>query len=155
MISCQVENFSEVVDELSDIVHRHYKETFHDPIRVPCNPNYDQYLGLDELGNLQTITLRDSSKLVGYHISLLIYHTHSKNTKVAIVDNYYIAPEYRNQGAGKLLFSEAENRLKSLGVKEIYTSTKLKKGLDCGSLLESLEYIPIERNYVKYIGDAS
>jgi N-acetylglutamate synthase-like GNAT family acetyltransferase len=74
---------------------------------------------------------------------------HYLSTLHGITDVYWIAPAYRTGRTGLRMFQAVERELKKLGVRKLFTATKLH--LDQGALFEFLGYKPTERLYAKLI----
>lgn len=151
MISYQVEKFKDIYDELKELYPFHYKEVGVNQEYIPLDPDVDAYQSLENLGMLHIITIRDSGKLVGYHKAIVMNHLHFKSTKTAYTDLYYLLPEYRKGFTGVKLFKMWEECMRELGVKKLYSMTKLKK--NNSPIFDRLNFERVEHIYTKYIGD--
>ena len=151
MITYQVEKWSDIVMELSEIFDANWEETGHYQDKLNLNPDYDKYAILDENGLLHVVTTRDGEKLVGYFISLVTTHLHYKDTLHAMNDMLYLIKDYRKGRIAINMFKYAEKDLQERGVKVLTLSMKTMQPFD--SLCESLGYSNIERVYGKYIGE--
>lgn len=151
MISYQVEDYEDILDELLELYPLHYEEVGMDKEHIPLDPDIDQYIALQKVGMLHILTVRDGRRLVGYHKAFLCNHIHFKSTQVAYTDLYFLLPEYRKGFVGVNLFKEVERLLKEMGIKKIYTMTKVKK--DNSALFKRLGYTKAEYAYTKYIGE--
>lgn len=151
MITYREEKYSDILEEILELYPHHYEEVGMDKEYIPLDPDIGQYLALEEQGILHLLTVRDNEKLVGYHKAFIVPHIHFKSTLVAYTDLYFLMPEYRKGFTGINFFKILEGKLKKLGVKKIYTMTKVKK--DNSALFNRLGYTLAEYAYTKYIGD--
>ena len=66
-------------------------------------------------------TVRDDGRFVGYTILAIMPHLHYKSAGLmAMIDVYYLKPEYRKGGTGAKMIMFAEKTLWEKGVKKIY-----------------------------------
>ena len=151
MITYQVEKYEEILEEILPLYPLHYDEIAMDKEHIPLDPDIGQYLHLEQVGVLHLFTVRDNEKLIGYHKAFIVPHIHFKSTLVAYADLYFLLPEYRKGFTGINFFRILEGKLKELGVKKIYTMTKVHK--DNSALFDRLGYTLAEYAYTKYIGD--
>lgn len=127
----------------------HWKEVALNHAEVPLDVAWDRYNALDDAGALHVLTARRDGVLVGYHIAIVTAHLHYASTLHGITDVYWIAPAYRTGRTGLRMFQAVERELKKLGVRKLFTATKLH--LDQGALFEYMGYKPVERLYAKLI----
>jgi len=128
----------DVRSEIEKYEQAHFDETMETEQGFPCEPWWDAYLEAEAGGRLHLLTARAGGELVGYHVSFLAPHMHSKSCFCAYVDRYYLAPEWRRGTNGIRLLKEAEKSLAELGIGKIYSGTSAKK--DNSRLLEFLGY---------------
>jgi len=151
VITYQVEDYEDILEELTELYPLHYDEVGMDKEHIKLEPNVDAYRRLRSNGALYIVTVRDGDKLVGYHKIIVSYHLHFKSLKAAYTDLYFLLPEYRKGFVGINLFKFSEEEMKKIGVKKLYTMTKVKK--DNSALFQRLEYVQAEYAYTKYIGE--
>lgn len=149
MITYQVESFIGIWDELAPFVPIHWAELGLDQQDVPVDMDLEAYKVHDDAGRLHMVTTRDDGKLIGYHISIIATMLHYKSTKHAVVDLYYLLPEYRQSRIGLDMFKYAEMRFAELGVIKIITGSKLH--LHHEKLFLGLEYKATDIVYTKII----
>lgn len=149
-ISYQDEKFEDCLSELKEFAPIHHAELGLTPESVPLDMDWDRFIDMEETGRLHMLTVRDSGKLIGYHISFVTGHYHYKSTLHASVDLYYLKQEYRKSKIGLNLFIEAEKSLKKIGVVKIITGCKKK--LDHTPLFEKLGYELSDLQFMKIIG---
>lgn len=148
-ITYSVESWSEMYHELEPFVQPHWEELGLDHIDVPVDFDWARYLVLDEQGLIHIVCTRDDGKLIGYHISIVNSGLHYKSTIHAMVDLYYLKPEYRKSKIGVKMFQFAERALKTIGVKKIVTGTKIH--LNHSALFGSLGYKNTEVTFTKVL----
>lgn len=148
-ISYQLESFTLCIPELREFVPLHWEELGVTKDDVPVDVGWHRFTELEQKGALHTLTVRDSGRLIGYHVTFVGPHYHYNSTPHGMVDLYYVLPEYRKQGVGVQMFIEAEKSLKELGVVRVVTGTKVHLPHD--KLFTSLGYELTERQYVKVI----
>jgi len=149
MITYQVERWNEIVREFDPFIEPHWKELGLDQIDVPVQLDYASYEKLDNDRHLHVVTVRDKGKLIGYHISIIRTMLHYATTLHAIVDLYYLKPEYRKDKTGLRMFQFAEDRFRELGVVKIINGTKLHLYHD--KLFLGLGFKPKETIFTKII----
>lgn len=151
MITYQVESFKDNLEELKLLFHDHYNEIGHNVDRVELNPDYEQFLIMEELNMLHLVTVRDDSQIIGYYLSVISPLLHFKHIKNAYNDAIYLVPKYRKGIIAYRMLQFAEKELIKVGVKRITIHMKVDYPFD--SLCEKLGMTYIERHYMKEIGD--
>lgn len=145
----QVERWRNLRPEMTPLLMRHWREIALNHAEVPLDIDHERYAALDESGGLHIVTARRQGLLIGYHVAIVSPHLHYRSTLHGITDVYWIAPECRHGVTGMRLFQAVERELKKVGVRKLFTATKLH--LDQGPLFERLGYKPVERLYAKLI----
>lgn len=149
MTAYAVERWRHLRAEMLPMLVRHWREIALNHADVPLDIDEARYAQLDESGHLHILTARREGVLIGYHVAIVSVHLHYASTLHGITDVYYIAPEARHGVTGMRLFQAVEREMKALGVRKLFTATKLH--LDQGPLFERLGYKPVERLYAKLI----
>jgi len=144
-----VECWHDVKAEMVPLWERHWREVALNHAEVPLDVDHERYDAMADNGGLHVLTVRRNGKLIGYHIAIVSGHLHYKSTLHGITDVYWIAPECRHGVTAVRMFQAVERELKKLGVRKLFTATKLH--LDQGSLFEHLGYKPVERLYAKIL----
>lgn len=144
-----VERWRDLKPEMLPLLKRHWREIALNHADVPLDIDHERYDAMDKSGSLHILTCRRAGLLIGYHVAIVSGHLHYKSTLHGITDVYYIAPECRHGVTGMRMFQAVERELKKLGVRKLFTATKLH--LDQGTLFERLGYKPVERLYAKII----
>jgi GNAT superfamily N-acetyltransferase len=135
--------------EARELFVRHWREIALNHADVPLDIDHERYDGLAAVGALHVLTVRRDGLLIGYHVTIVSGHLHYRSTLHGITDVYWIAPECRHGVTAMRMFQAVERELKSIGVRKLFTATKLH--LDQGALFERLGYRPVERLYAKLI----
>ncbi len=151
MITAQIESFEKTLSEFSPLFPIHYEELALNKDKVPLDPQYDIYIERERRGELLFVTLRELGKPVGYFIGFISPALHYKTCLTCIMDIFYVSPEYRGNGGGKLLFTFVEKELKRRGVDRWFVGSKLHK--DSSWLFEHLGFEKVEIYYSKWLGD--
>lgn len=119
MIQFSIEKWEDVVQELTVLWPKHYNEAIRD---TDYNPDFDQYRKLFDADVLVIVAARRNQHLVGYAISLVQPHLHSKHVRWGVYDNYYLIPEARGPGVFGKMMQYSEDFLRSLGVTRLYAT---------------------------------
>lgn len=146
-----VEHWLDIKDEMLPILERHWREIALNHEDVPLDIDHERYDAMDEAGHLHIVTVRREGALIGYHVAIISGHLHYASTLHGITDVFYVAPEYRQGFTGIRLFQKVEKEMKSLGVKKLFTGTKVH--LDLSKLFERLGYKRVEYLYAKILKD--
>ncbi len=153
MIIVQKENYSQLSKDWESIIPVHYEELALDRDKVPLMVDHDKYFSLEENNALFIVTIRDNGKLIGYYVGFISSEMHYASTFSCMTDIFYVLPEYRKQGAGKILFSHVEKELKEIGIDRWFVSIKNHSKAGAEAMMNKLEFTPIETTYSKWIGD--
>lgn len=145
----QVESWLDIQEEMLPLLTRHWHEVALNHAAVPLDIDREQYDNLATVGALHIVTVRRDGELIGYHVAIISGHLHYKSTLHGITDVYWVAPECRHGVVGLRMLQAVERELKSVGVKKLFTATKIH--MDQGRLFEHLGYHAVERLYAKII----
>jgi len=158
MIKYQRERAHQVYTELVPLFKMHWEEValFKD---FPLEPNFDQYIALEEMDMLRVYTIRKELPIpsqlgkyaytaVGYCVFFINHHMHYQTMKVASQDVLFIHPKMR--GIGKEFLLWCEEQLKADRVNVITQHTKSHTRV--GEMLESIGYQFMDKIHTKRIG---
>lgn len=136
----------DLIVEMIPLLYKHYKEIAHYQ-DIELDPDYEQYLKIQELGMIRVFTARDeiNSSLIGYSVFFVRHNLHYKNSKQAVQDILFLHPERR--GVGGKLIDFADSMLTADGVQVVYHH--VKKEHNFGKLLERKGYELIDLIYGK------
>lgn len=151
MITAQVENLTETLEELKPLLPLHWEELALNKDDVPLDPQYDVYLQKDACGEVSFVTVRDSGDLVGYMVTFISPGLHYQTCLTAITDIFYLVQDKRGKEGGHLLFDAAEKEFKRRGVQRWFAGSKNHKGCEYFLVKHGLE--PVETMHSKMIGD--
>lgn len=139
-----------VKKEMQSLLELHWELIALNKESIKLNPNWAEYVRLDEAGILKLYTARQDGKLVGYFAVTVNTSLHYQDHKFATNDVIFIHPDYRNGSAGYKLIKYAEDQLIQMDVSLMIMNTKIHQPFD--KLLERMGFKQIERIYSKYIG---
>jgi len=144
----QEEIFTDLQDEVYDLLQIHYKEVAH-YLDIPLEPDWETYKKLESIGNLATYTVRDfSNTLIGYSVFFLRHNIHYKSSYQAVQDIIYVDPNYRKSGIGSELIEYCDQMLADKGVQVVYHHVKQSKNFG-PKILEPQGYELIDLIYGK------
>ena len=152
MIAAQIENLTEVLEELKPLFPKHWEELALNKDSIPLDPQYDIYIERDSRGEVIFSTVRDSGELIGYFVGFINPGLHYRTCLTCIMDIFYVVQDKRGRRAGVKLFKSVEKELTRRGVNRWYVGEKLHK--PCGALFKYLGFEPVEKTYSKMIGEA-
>lgn len=135
---------AEFCAEIAPLVEKHYKEIAHYQ-DIPLDPDYEQYVRLEEAGVLRVYTARAEHKLAGYCIFFVKNNLHYRGSIQAMQDIIYIDPAFRGAQFGAALINYCDFELKKEGVQVSYHHVKFAKNF--GPLLEKLGYQAVDAIY--------
>lgn len=138
-----LEKVRDIIEEIEPLLHKHYEEIAHFKT-IPLDPDYDQYLQLEELGVIRLFTARtDDGLLVGYAVFFVRANLHYKSSLQAAQDIIFIDPAHRGTGAKFILW--CDEQLKAEGVQAVYHH--VKKAHNFGPMLERFGYELVDLIY--------
>jgi hypothetical protein len=146
-----VEKFSDVMEELKDLVHEHWLEVTSHPEERPLDVAWDQYLRLEEQGMLFVLTARSEGRLVGYIVHLIYRPLHYKYSIMASDDAHFLKKEFRKGTTGLKMIKAAEEALRKLGVNSITYHSKTRADINKRPVFERLGYKAHEQLFVKHL----
>ncbi len=150
MITAQVENLTERLEEMKPLFPMHWEELALNKDHVPLDPQYDIYLRRDAAGEVLFITLRELGELVGYFVGFIAPGLHYKTCLTLTMDIFYVRPDKRGR-CGIKLFRMVETEAKRRGVKRMFVGSKCHA--DASWLFERLGYERVEAYFSKWIGE--
>lgn len=147
------EKIANMQPELAALHREHYAET--ETLyraQYPCNPDYQRWMALEEMGQFVVFTARFPGEMVGYLQYYVFRDMHSKEVYIAKEDAFFVTKDFRGKGVAPKLLAFAEDSLRKLGCKSIGMSNKAPVGgPDIGGFLERRGYRPVATFYVKHI----
>ena len=101
-------------EEIENNLFKLYEEESRVEEAPLANPNIEVYKTLEDSGMLTISGLYQQKELLGFCIITYAYLTHSNST-IAIVDSFFVHPEFRKYGMGKKLLNYAEKTAQEKG----------------------------------------
>ena len=150
MLIYAVEPYGALTEEIKPLLQEHWREIAVDRDTIPLHVNVEQYRHLAACGSLVLITARDSVRLVGYIAAIMSNHLHYASTLHAIIDVFWLEPEYRQGRNGLGLFVALEAELARCGVRKVIGQTKLGAA-DVWPVFKFLGWTETERLYTKVL----
>jgi GNAT superfamily N-acetyltransferase len=157
-VSCQVEPFSQALNNIVPLIDEHWREVGSFSDRFARHIHFEDYHKADRDGKLLTVTARDNGKLVGYFVGVFSLDLHrvtfGEGKRIAVLSAlvYYLHPDYR--GYGRSLIRTTEREAERVGVQII--SIRVKPGMNgAGEFLTAMRYSITETTYSRVIGEAS
>jgi len=151
MITAQVEQWSDCLNELQELFPTHWEELASNKDKVPLEPDYDAYDRCERADQLLLVTLRDGGSLVGYFVGIIAPGLHYLSCLTCSMDMFWTHPRIRNGTAELRLFRRVKKELEDRGVSRWLTNTKIHR--DCGRLYAALGFEPLETIYHMWMGD--
>lgn len=149
MTAACVEKLAQTLPEMKALFQGHFDELALDKGEAPLDPQYEVYLERERRGEVMLVVVRERGLLVGYLVAFIAPGLHYRTVLTCTTDIFYIVPEHRTGGCGKLLFAAAEKEARRRGVKRWFVGTKMHA--DCGAMLERFGFKEIERHYSKML----
>lgn len=150
MITAQVEDFRQNVQELRSLIPAHYDAlSLHKEKGFPLSPQWQIYFDREARGELLFVTLRRDGRMIGYWIAFIAPGLHYSTCLTAQMDIWFIHPEHIIGKAPVLLIKAVEHELKRRGVKLSFAGSKDHN--PCGPFLERVGYERVETYYAKWL----
>ena len=138
-----------LLEQLKELLPRHYEELCPSKENLELAPDYDAYRRLFDCGMLRCITVHHDERLIGYIIFIVQPHLHYSKSKCAFEDVYWIDPDYRKGRIGLKMFKFAEKVLKAIGVNRVILHTKVFQ--DHSTLFEYMGYTHTDKLFTKFL----
>lgn len=150
MMTAQIEDFEDCIDEMKAIFPGHWEELGIFKEHMPLDPQYEVYRRRNKDGELVMPTVREDGKIIAYWPTFVAPGLHYGSTLTATMDILYVHPEHRNSGAAKMLFKCLKQELTRRGVKVWYVGSKLHKDIE--SFYLALGFEPVEKYFGIWLG---
>ena len=149
-ITYQKESVTAIAEEITPLLAAHFAEIGHHQEVRKFSPDWDTIGKMENLGNVFTLTARDSGVLVGYLSAIITNELHCRSILSAYVDIVYVSLSARaNVKIFINLLKFSEVALISRGVSTIYHHVKPAK--DFGKVLKRMGYDMTETIYCRAI----
>lgn len=140
-----------VYEEVMPLLSAHYEELAHRRESMPLDPDWGQYVALEERGAMHVFTARAQGVLVGYSAFFLNPHLHHQNTVVAMNDVLYLTPEMRSGLNGSRFIDYCEQQMRGMGAHRIVWRIPAKH--DWSALMYRKGYEDEEKVVTKVLGE--
>lgn len=130
LFTAEVESFMENRAVLEDIFPRHWEEIAIFRDKMPLDPMWETYAQFEADGRLLFIGLRAAGCLVGYFVGMIAPGLHYGSTLTGKMDLIYIEPDFRGEGAGRLLMDAVLAEGKRRGVQMWWMGSKCHKPIE-------------------------
>lgn len=135
----------ELVSEMIPLLVLHYGEIAHYK-DIPLDPDYDQYIKLENAGVLRAFTARDESNaLIGYALFFIKSNIHYKSSLQALQDILFVRPDKR--GIGFRFIPWCDEMLRAENIQVVYHHVKEKHNF--GKLLSKIGYELVDLIYAR------
>lgn len=150
MLTAQVENLTERLEEMKPLFPAHWAELALDRDKVPLDPQYEEYLRRDAKGMVLFVTLRRDGALLGYYVGFIAPGLHYQTCLTLTMDIYWTHPDIRGGTAGLRLFRKVEQEARRRGVQRAFYGSKNHR--DSSRLFAAIGATPVETYHSKWIG---
>jgi len=145
------EKLQDILEEFKPIYEAHAKLTASHQDLFPVQPDWPGYAKVEELGWLHIQTVRDNGNLIGYMWFMTGPNFNWPNNKIAVMEKYYVKPEYWGKGIGSKLQELVDIWAKEMGCVRAFGSTKISQGNAPERMMTKNGYTPIEKNWEKVL----
>jgi GNAT superfamily N-acetyltransferase len=143
MLTYQREPLFDSLEGIKQLVQAHHDEVTVDHEQVKLDPQWAQYVAIENAGMLHVFTVRDGPEMVGYASFIVTPHLHHASVVAAINDALYLLPAYRKGWAGARLIAFAEDELRKIGAHKMTIHVSPRR--DFSHLLARMGYAEEER----------
>lgn len=150
MVDYAKEFLKDTIDELKALAPLQWEEMavgFEDFV---ADPNWALYMAIETRGNGLLVTAREDGKLIGYFGALIYPHLSDKNVLAASSTPYFVI---KRRDRGIVLRHMIQFALKTLSERGVrLVSIRTHVWASCASILEGLDFKPVEMNYYRKLG---
>ncbi len=119
----QAEKLHEVREEIEPLLRDHWDSVPPD-YGHPFDPDWGAYDAMESVGALRIYTARDEGVLIGYVVAVVGPGLHSRHSRRAMTDLWYVIPSARGARLGVNLLRWAEDQLLGEGVDLVCHGTR-------------------------------
>jgi GNAT superfamily N-acetyltransferase len=145
-----VETLADSLPELIPVFPQHWDELALNKDKVPLDPDYAQYLDMEQRGQILFVAGRKAGVIAAYFVGFVRPHIHYRTCLTLAMDIFYIRPEYRGGWTGIKLFRAVEREARQRGVQRAVFGSKMHR--DSAALFKRLGYTEIERYFSAWLG---
>ena len=149
----QVELLSAILPELHRLHEMQFQETERHRAGISLSANYDYMRAQERAGRMLQFTARDAAtqELIG-NMRMYLYQDLHAGLLCCKEDTFYVLPAHRGGFLSIRLCQFAERALVSIGVREIYLTTKFVNR--ASSMAKYLKFKPVATEHVKIFDEA-
>lgn len=160
MITAHVERLQDTMEELKPYFDPHWQELALDQGKVPLDPQYENYLARESIGEVLLVVLRETGKVIAYFVGFVAPGMHYRTCLTLTMDIFWLHPDYRDgDSLEKLeahmlalqLFETVRDEAKRRGVRRWFLGSKLHA--DASRVFEDLGLVECERYYTQWLGE--
>lgn len=125
---------------LEDLLRQHWKEVALDQDAIAYNPDWTEYMALEDSRRFFAWSMRKGDELIGYNAFFVVRSMHYKDHAFAMNDVIYLRPDQRGV-LGLEMILRTEGELRTMGVSKAFyhVKTAVKLGAENGDSLDALE----------------
>ncbi len=146
MITYKITSFSDVWEDIKDLVSDQWGEVDHRNTTSSLNVMEDWYKSAESSGMHYMVLAEDDERVVGYSSMFIMDNPHTSSLHV-ISDVIYVISDYRGSGVGQELIKASEEEGKNRGADHM--SITLKNGHSHENLVKGSGLSPYETVYSK------
>lgn len=140
----QIENIRTLLqDGLHELARRHWSAANNSSMEY--DPDWQRYMDMEDQGTMRWLAVRHEGKFVGYASMLVTPHLHSRRVTRGVIQDFFIAPEYRSGFAGIRLFLEVHKIMRAVNARTVIAADR--GGL--AKLFKFLGYFKSETIWIK------
>lgn len=145
------ESYDQIIADIKRLLPSHWQELALYKDDIPLDPDFDLYRKADAAGLCVIVAARTADgELRGYALYFIKAHHHYQGHKWAVSDIFWLHPDDRNIGNGRLLFDTVEKELRAAGIDVMHTTLKVSHPA-AKFLLESMGHTLVEYGLSKKI----
>jgi GNAT superfamily N-acetyltransferase len=155
-ITYQQERYSSVIKEALPLLFRHFQEIAEHQDKIPFDPNFDFFYGLERADSLVLVTVRSHGVLVGYSMQVCGPAMHFQKTLWSTNNLIWLDPAFRQGWIGVKLLIEMEKALREKKVQVFEMIPRLHFEKQRGGMQKILDRLGFEcvgTVHSKWLGD--
>jgi len=150
-LTFQVERIADIQAEIHPLHQAHWCETEKHRNGRQMLPDYEAFKADERAGRLIQFTARNSAGALVGNIRMYVYTSRHDQTLECREDTFFILSAHRRGFAAIRFWQYMESCVRSLGVQDIYTDSKVVNQV--GRLNEYLGYRHVGNLFHKHLGD--
>lgn len=153
MVELVWKSLKEMLDvNLCDLTRQSWEESWAANGVMDYDPDWDRYAKLEINGYLRMLAAVSDNDIVGYVSVTLDREFLDRKKKTAIVNAFFLSPEYRSGWNGIKFIKDIESHLKFIGAHRIMFSERTEMKIRLGKIFTFLGYTDQEHLWIKNLG---